>query len=408
MVERTDGRTTERTEGGTAGRTDDRKTGRMDGRTDDRKTGRMDGHKGGRKDGVCIEVVDTGIGIASSKLDTIFEPFLQADSSVTRIYGGTGLGLALTRRVAGLMGGVVEVESTPGLGSLFRLRLPLPAAALPIAATPSAALLPAPSPAPHTPAVVLRRVLLAEDNDVNVYLFQAMLADQPLAITVAPNGPTALDLLRRQPYDLAFIDVQMPGMDGLSVTRALRALEAQGGRPRTPVVALTANAFASDVDASLDAGCDRHLAKPFAKAQLLQAVAELAGAPGGAGPATTTDAGHAPASAPVLDEAAAVQRLGGDVQLFRRLVAHAAVFVTGWQQAYSHALNEGDTDQARRLAHDLKAVAGTLCAGALAARAAELENSLAEGAAAGPALAALHAALGPVMVVLSRPPPSEA
>ncbi len=340
---------------------------------------------------VCLDVVDSGIGIAPSKHDTIFEPFRQADGGVTRMYGGTGLGLAITRRVALMMGGTVSLSSTPGLGSVFSLCVPL--AAAPLATQPARA-----QPA-QRPGMQAHTVLLAEDNEVNVYLFRAMLEGQPVTVDVAPNGLMALELLRQQAYDLAFVDVQMPGMDGLSVTRALRALEAEGDRPRTPVVALTANAFDSDVQASLAAGCDRHLAKPYTQHQLLGALAELA--TDTCADNANAQAGAAASAAP-FDATAAVRRLGGDAALFQRVVDHAAVFMTGWLQAWERALAEDDTAQALRLAQDLKAVAATLGANTLTEQASELVGLLRNGGAVEPAMSGLRAALAPVIVALSR------
>ncbi len=258
---------------------------------------------------LCFDVSDTGIGIAADKLEAIFEPFAQADGSVTRLYGGTGLGLAITRNVMMLMGGTVQVRSVEGQGSTFTLRLPLPQAPMPDAAVgadaagapvqgpvhvpvhvpvpvPAAHALPvnapAPGPAPAEAPSAARvlQVLLAEDNEVNAYIFSAMLEGQPVHLQHAADGHAALERLQAQAFDIAFIDVQMPGLDGLSVTRALRALEASTGRRATPVVALTANAFASDVQASLDAGCQQHLAKPCSREQLLQAIAALAAGAG--------------------------------------------------------------------------------------------------------------------------------
>ncbi|MFT3821573.1 MAG: CHASE2 domain-containing protein [Rubrivivax sp.] len=336
---------------------------------------------------ILFEVADTGIGIAPSKLETIFEPFAQADGSITRLYGGTGLGLALTRSVVQRMGGSVQVSSTPGVGSVFALRLPLPPAAAP--AVPAAA--PAPDAA-AAPAVPLR-VLLAEDNEVNVYIFRAMLADQPLALEVASNGPTALDLLQRQAFDIAFLDVQMPDLDGLSVTRELRRWEAgdaPAGRRRTPVVALTANAFASDVQASLDAGCDRHLSKPFFKAQLLDALQQLALPAVPQPPA-------APAP-PVLDEAAGLRRVGGDAALFERLIEHATVFMEAWPQSFDEALAAGKAERAQRLLQDLGSIAGSLGADALVRAAAALQQA----PAAAEARARLQEAIAPVIVALTR------
>lgn len=339
---------------------------------------------------LCIEVADSGIGIAPSKLETVFEPFVQADGSVGRRYGGTGLGLAITRSVARLMGGEVSVRSTPGLGSVFTLRLPLPPAELPPASA-------VPASVALEPGGPVRSVLLAEDDEVNEVIFRAMLEGQPVQIDSVANGPSALERLRRQRYDLAFIDVQMPGMDGLSVTRELRRLEAATGRTRTPVVALTANAFASDVQASLDAGCDRHVSKPFTKAQLVEAVQQLAaGRLAGDEPA--------PGAPPPFDAAAALTGLGDDTELYRRVTAHAEVFMQEWRPCFARAIEDGDRTRAARLAHDLQGIATTLGAAALADDAARLERSLAASATPDPeALATVHAALPAVIAALAHP-----
>ena len=347
---------------------------------------------------VLIEVVDSGIGIAPSKLDAIFEPFAQADGSITRVYGGTGLGLALTRSVATLMGGAVSVRSRPGEGSVFALRLPLPAADLPAEAA-----------APQVQALaaleVPLAVLLAEDNEVNEYIFRAMVQGQPITLEVAPNGPTALDLLRRRRYDLAFLDVQMPGMDGLSVTRELRRLEADSGRPRTPVVALTANAYASDVQASIDAGCDRHLAKPFAKSQLIDALAQLGAAARQQSPArgAAPDLHLLSAAAPAIDAGSGIGRAGGDAARFERVAEHATVFTQGWQDSFDQA--QGDRLRQRGLAHDLIDVALSLGAQDLAAHATALQWALDHGAeqpaAVAEALARVKSALTPVIAALT-------
>ena len=231
-------------------------------------------------------VQDSGIGIEPNKLSSIFEPFTQADGSITRRYGGTGLGLTITQSVVQLMGGRIDVQSAPGQGSVFSLELPLPPAPLhptPAEAAPrqgspllAASQVLESSPRPAAAGQDLPCLLLAEDNEVNVYIFEAMLQDQNLSIDVAVNGPMALDMARRRRYDLIFMDVQMPGMDGLSVTRELRRLEMTGNLSRLPIIALTANTQASDVQATVDAGCDMHLGKPFTKAVLVQAIARFA------------------------------------------------------------------------------------------------------------------------------------
>jgi CheY-like chemotaxis protein len=234
-----------------------------------------------------LSVSDTGIGIAADRVAEVFEPFAQADASIARDYGGTGLGLSLTRQIARAMGGDIDVTSEPGRGSTFTLHLPCieppPALDDVVGSTPATLEPEVQSPqGSGAPAGTLEtsdwdanapcRVLLAEDNEVNTYLFCAMLAGPDRVIETAPDGLAAWDLLQTRRYHIAFIDIQMPGMDGLTLARQLRAFETARQRPRLPLVALTANAFASDVEASLQAGCDHHLPKPFTREMLREAI----------------------------------------------------------------------------------------------------------------------------------------
>lgn len=225
-----------------------------------------DGHRAGL---VEISVQDTGIGIPPDRLEHIFQPFEQADAGIAQEFGGTGLGLSITRSLARLMGGDVSVQSRLGEGSRFVVTLDLPDAHPPHGdiAEPRADRV-----APSRPL----SLLLAEDNEVNVLVIEGML--QPLGheITRAADGAEALEALRETEFDLVLMDMLMPGMDGLTATRQWRAIEAAEGLPRTPIVALTANAFDHDVQQSLAAGCDAHLTKPISLAALLQALAKYA------------------------------------------------------------------------------------------------------------------------------------
>ncbi|MFG6430893.1 hybrid sensor histidine kinase/response regulator [Roseateles sp. LYH14W] len=227
---------------------------------------------------VVISVRDTGIGIAAERLDRIFQPFSQADVSIAREFGGTGLGLSITRSLARLMGGDVSVQSRPGEGSRFEARLALPdtpppeVEAIALAAPAAAGAAQAERAAPSRSL----SLLLAEDNDVNVLVIEGMLAPLGHRITRARDGAEALAALRAGHFDLVLMDMLMPVVDGLSATRQWRAVEAAEGLPRTPIVALTANAFEADVQHSLAAGCDAHLTKPISLAALLQALAKYA------------------------------------------------------------------------------------------------------------------------------------
>ena len=215
-----------------------------------------------------IDVSDTGIGIAPGTQDRIFEPFAQAGRDVPQTFGGTGLGLSISRRLVAMMGGRLWLDSAPGQGSTFHFTLQAPPVEIAAEAQPAAM----PQPAhPRLPRAC--SILLAEDNEVNVLVFQAMLRDSGHALDVAPDGEEAIRKFGERRYDLVLMDVQMPGIDGLAATRAIRRLEAASGRPRTPVVALTAEAFEADVRRSLEAGCDAHLSKPISQANLLDAIA---------------------------------------------------------------------------------------------------------------------------------------
>jgi signal transduction histidine kinase/ActR/RegA family two-component response regulator len=229
----------------------------------------QDGPDGPHAGLIEISVQDTGIGIPPDRLEHIFQPFEQADASVAQQFGGTGLGLSITRSLARLMGGDVSVQSRLGEGSRFVVTLDLPDAHPPHGdiAEPRADRV-----APSRPL----SLLLAEDNEVNVLVIEGMLAPLGHQITRAADGAEALEALREDEFDLVLMDMLMPGIDGLTATRQWRAIEAAEGLPRTPIVALTANAFDNDVQQSLAAGCDAHLTKPISLAALLQALAKYA------------------------------------------------------------------------------------------------------------------------------------
>jgi len=331
-------------------------------------------------------VQDTGIGIAPSKHELIFRPFSQADGSVSRLFGGTGLGLSISRSLVAMMGGRIWLESLPGQGTTFHVQLPLPPAEAPPVdvATGSLPLMGNPQ-GPLTPL----NILLCEDNEINVLVVESMLMPLGHRIDVAENGALGLHKFRSGRYDLVLMDVQMPGIDGHQATRELRRIEAEEERVRTPVIALTANAFDSDQQLSLAAGCDDHLTKPISQVALLQALARHARkVPGGAQPA---------AAAPRT----LVMPPGGvDAQQHQRRLDHARVFLGGWRQAWASA--EGP--QARQLVSDLNEIAGQIGATRMAVAAAALAATLdrADLRASEQARRDVEAALTPLLTELSQ------
>ena len=214
-----------------------------------------------------FEVCDTGIGLSAEQQRQLFRVFTQADSSTTRTYGGAGLGLALTRRIALLMGGDVGVDSTPGRGSTFwiSVRLSKEKGDFPVAGSVAAE---------SSEARLLRehrgtRVLLAEDDEPTQEVMRLLLNGAGLLVDLAEDGAQAVELAQHNDYALILMDLQMPRMNGLAATRAIRALP---GRQETPILALTANVLDEDRRVCLDAGMDDFLAKPVDPDQLFSSL----------------------------------------------------------------------------------------------------------------------------------------
>jgi signal transduction histidine kinase len=214
---------------------------------------------------VRFEVQDTGIGIAPDVLPRLFREFEQADNSLTRDYGGTGLGLAITRRIARLMGGDVGVVSAPGVGSAFwftaRLQTDGPTAPAAVGVQRG------PAPAPAAGYLAGRRILLAEDDPINREVVEEPARLAGLIVDTACDGAEAVERAGRLRYDLVLMDMQMPRMNGLDATRAIRKLP---GYTDVPVIALTANVFEEDRVNCLAAGMNDFVGKPVDPEGLLR------------------------------------------------------------------------------------------------------------------------------------------
>jgi len=224
---------------------------------------------------LVLSVRDTGVGISPENLGKLFGKFDQLDSSTTRRFGGTGLGLSICRELAHLMGGDISVESELGKGSTFTLTVPLPRvgdAKAPVQL--------APEPPAADEFALPVRVLAAEDNAVNQLVLKTLLHQLGVEPTVVDNGQAAVEAWEQASWDVILMDIQMPVMDGLAAAAAIRAREVETGRPRTPIVALTANAMSHQVEQYLAAGMDTHVAKPIEAAALFAALsAAVSGSP---------------------------------------------------------------------------------------------------------------------------------
>jgi signal transduction histidine kinase/ActR/RegA family two-component response regulator len=222
--------------------------------------------------GLRVDVMDTGIGIAPETLPLLFDKFVQADSSTTRRFGGSGLGLAICRELTAIMGGEIHVQSRKGQGSTFTVVVSMPRAADVLSAAPAAA------EDVAAPGQRRLRVLAADDNPTNQKVIAAVLAPLGAEVELVADGQACVEAWKLGRHDIILMDIHMPVMDGVEAARSIRALEAAEHRPRTPIVAVTANALVHQVEDYLAAGMDGHVAKPIEVTKLYAAIEQAVSA----------------------------------------------------------------------------------------------------------------------------------
>ncbi len=341
---------------------------------------------------VRFEVSDTGIGMSEDQIQRLFQPFEQADVSTTRKYGGTGLGLAICRRLVELMRGTIGVNSVVGEGSTFWVTLPFGRAASYSEEAARSAISGSVRAvrADRSPEDV--RILLVEDDLINQEVASELLTTRGFVVDVAANGALAVEMAGMVEYDAVLMDVQMPVMDGLTATRQLRLMDAYTQRP---ILAMTASAFAEDKEACINAGMDDFVSKPINPEAFFTTICRWTGAKV-TKPTQAALAGLGPSAAEVRQRLEAIPGLDAEAglhvvqerwetyeRLLRKFASERADDVARLR-AHIAATRWED---ARREAHTLKGVSGTLGAHAVRAAAAAVEDLLARDDHGGAALA---------------------
>ena len=331
---------------------------------------------------IYFSIRDSGIGMSEEALARLFQPFSQGDDSITRKFGGTGLGLIISKELIQAMGGTIEVESAPGVGTCFWFWLPLQASTEQAASESGIHAKSNQASENALAQLIPGKVLLVDDNRVNQQLAGAMLERFNLAFDTAENGAEALERIAAHTYALVLMDMEMPVMDGVTATRRLRELESQSGSGHLTVIAMTANALAEDRQRCLDAGMDGYVAKPISRKTLQQELVRIFShehKDGHSADPSPTDSGKANKDAAASKQAEVfvytdvMAMMDGDTELFRQLVG---MYVAGYQASLAEmeaAIKTGDWVSLKRYAHTFKGLCATFAAPSATEAAKELE-----------------------------------
>ena len=300
---------------------------------------------------LCVN--DTGIGMSSEVRQRIFQPFTQADSSTSRSYGGTGLGLAITGKLVELMGGSIAVESSPGEGSAFTVNLPF-CIGQELAAPPlsTMAIL---SEHAGTPLCIL----LAEDVPINQQLVKIVMEKLGHTVSLAANGIEAVTLFKAGQFDLVFMDIQMPKMDGLQATLAIRKLEIDRDS-RVPIIAMTANVSESDRRRCFDVGMDDFISKPVRLQTIHEAIFRHTNKGVEPTPVTVESAAPPSQEAVLFNRSELLERLGGKVELVPKFLGMFTAGVTETLLRLKNAVECSNADEIHRQAHTIKGAAANI------------------------------------------------
>ncbi|MCB1954437.1 MAG: response regulator [Rhodocyclaceae bacterium] len=333
-------------------------------------------------------VTDTGIGISKEAIAGLFAPFTQADISTTRRFGGTGLGLTISKLLIDAMGGEIEVRSEPGRGSEFCFSLPLSVPAVEAIEAPEA---PPPAEPAQAPGLAGVRILVVDDSDINRDIARRLLRLEGATVGMAAHGQEAVDILRGTPeaYDVVVMDLQMPVMDGFAATRAIRS---DARTAKLPIVALTAAAMPNERENATEAGMNDFITKPIDPERMLFVIQRLLGRSGlwpNRADAKATPVEPATLGAPEawpdiagIRSSESQARLGGDVELLRSLLRRLFEEFADACEQVGHLIATDPALAAQRL-HKLRGIAGNLGAEQIAHQAGELETHIRNGELAG-------------------------
>ena len=339
--------------------------------------------------GFEIRISDTGIGMSEEQVERIFSAFGQADGSITRQFGGTGLGLTITQSFVNMMGGTISVESKPGDGTVFIVQLPLVETEAPVAALDSQEI-------SEYLKFEASQVLVVEDNEVNQAVATHLLNRANIEVDICQNGEEALTQVQLKPYKAVLMDIQMPVMDGLDATRQIRSFGAHYAD--IPIIAMTAHATQEHRKDSLDAGMNEHISKPVdplelyrilsryitvetvdARDKKVQSNAHTAATTGEPSPDSISDALNLPSRLEGLDIAEALGRLGGNEALYMKLITTFYQTQSSLVQDVEEALANNNTDKARLLLHTTKGSAANISANELSQAASQFERAILDG-----------------------------